>query len=213
MAQAIRLLIDGHQFDDLAREIPHLIDKVNDRPDDKQAADNLREVAVGALDRYRRFADQYQYWVESETDVGRRRGLYKVVLDFWRLVRDASDALKNARHRTSFLHVTPPRSPRPWISEDAVKTASQEGSAAPAAALTAAKSTTPCNSAQIVITGSDKEQIERHDSADRTMDAATPQPDSLFPPPILVLQNQVYNDETANRKQTDQEGTNPIEFT
>ena len=108
MAQAIRLLIDGHQFDDLAREIPHLIDKVNDRPDDKQAADNLREVAVGALDRYRRFADQYQYWVESETDVGRRRGLYKVVLDFWRLVRDASDALKNARHRTSFLHVPPP---------------------------------------------------------------------------------------------------------
>ena len=64
-----------------------------------------------------------------------------------------------------------------------------------------------------MITGSDKEQIERHDSADRTMDAATPQPDSLFPPPILVLQNQVYNDETANRKQTDQEGTNPIEFT
>ena len=82
VAQAIKLLINGHPYDDLARDIPFLIDKVNEEPDNRQAVEDLRGIAVSALDRYRRLADQYQLWIDAKVDNARRKDLYKVVLDF-----------------------------------------------------------------------------------------------------------------------------------
>ena len=95
--QAMKRLVMGHPYDDLMEKIPHLIDRVNEFPDDRQAARDLKEIAVEALDQYPKIAGPYQHWVDTKVDDRRRRELYNVVLKILKFIQRASDTPKNQR--------------------------------------------------------------------------------------------------------------------
>ena len=131
-----------------------------------------------------------------------------MVVDFWRLIQRASDTLKNARYRASFVHLPPPQLPRAWRSEVVEREPSHEELTTPVITVTTATNATPGEEYTNLLADIDVQgQVETPQPASESIDTATHQPNLLWchdqvlnlrlPLPTITPQNPRINVENS----------------